>query len=255
MLFAAQFTAVSAQSTTTTTKMQVHKTDGSVVEYSTSEVDYVSFSTTTTQKEDTQDGKIINGHKFVDLGLPSGLLWAETNIGAATAADDGCYFAWGETDMTTKSSYDWSTYKYGKYYDNMTKYNSTDGKTVLDKEDDAAYVNWGSSCRMPTIAEFTELRNSDNCTWTWTSQTTSSGSSIYGYKVTSVKNGNSIFLPASGYRIEGDLFHGSFGFYWSSTLDYGNSYYAYCLSFHSGYYGWYYYIRFLGHTVRPVAEQ
>ena len=109
MLFAAQFTAVSAQSTaTTTTKMQVHKTDGSVVEYSTSEVDFVSFSTTTTQKEDTQDGKIINGHKFVDLGLPSGLLWAETNIGAATAADDGCYFAWGETDMTTKSSYHWN---------------------------------------------------------------------------------------------------------------------------------------------------
>ena len=198
----------------------------------------------------------VNGHKFVDLGLPSGLLWAETNIGAATAADDGCYFAWGETDMTTKSSYDWSTYKYGKYYDNMTKYNSTDGKTVLDKEDDAAYVNWGSSCRMPTNDEFTELRNSSYCTWTWTSQTTSLGSSIYGYKVTSVKNGNSIFLPASGYRFYGGLnLHGSYGYCWSSTLYSSYNGNAYYLGFYSGYYDWYYDYRYYGHTVRPVAEQ
>ena len=117
-----------------------------------------------------------------------------SQVGAATAADYGDYYAWGET--ATKTDYSWSTYKYGTSYGNMTKYNDTDGKTVLDKEDDAAYVNWGSSCRMPTNDEFTELRNSSNCTWTWTKQTTSSGSSIYGYKVTCVKNGNSIFLPA-----------------------------------------------------------
>ena len=197
----------------------------------------------------------VNGHKFVDLGLPSGLLWAETNIGAATAADDGCYFAWGETDMTTKSSYDWSTYKYGTSYDNTTKYNYTDGKTVLDKEDDAAYVNWGSSCRMPTNDEFTELRNSSYCTWTWTSQTTSLGSSVQGYKVTSVKNGNSIFLPASGYRYDGNLYNlGSYGFYWSSTLYSSRSGSAYCLLFDIGYYDRFGGSRYLGHTVRPVAE-
>ena len=158
--------------------------------------------------------------------------------------------------MTTKSSYDWSTYKYGTSYDNMTKYNSTDGKTVLDKEDDAAYVNWGSSCRMPTNDEFTELRNSSYCTWTWTSQTTSLGSSIYGYKVTSVKNGNSIFLPASGYRFYGGLnLHGSYGYCWSSTLYSSYNGNAYYLGFYSGYYDWYYDYRYYGHTVRPVAEQ
>ncbi len=69
--------------------MLVHNGDGSVVEYTTSDVNYVSFATS--QIEATTDGKIINGHKFVDLGLPSGLLWAENNVGAETAADYGCY--------------------------------------------------------------------------------------------------------------------------------------------------------------------
>ena len=245
--FAAQFTTVSAQSTT---KMKVYTTDGNVVEYTTSEVDSVTFST---QEEDSQDGKTINGHKFVDLGLPSGLLWAETNVGAVTAADDGCYFAWGET--TTKIIYSWDTYKYGTSDRNLTKYNSTDGKTVLDKEDDAAYVNWGSSCRMPTNDEFTELRNSGNCTWTWTSQTTSSGSSIYGYKVTSVKNGNSIFLPAWGGRDVGSHYmRGLGGNYWSSTLSSGGCDSAYYLTFTRDDYGWYCFYRDYGRTVRPVAE-
>lgn len=140
------------------------------------------------------NSKTIDGHKFIDLGLPSGLLWAETNIGAEKPADDGNYYAWGETQ--SKSNYSWDTYKYGTSEDNLTKYNSTDDNTVLDNSDDAAYVNWGSSCRMPTCDDFTELLKSSNCTWTWTSQTTSDGSSINGYTVTSIKNGNSIFLPA-----------------------------------------------------------
>ena len=211
-------------------------------------------SQTTFGTKPTDNYIIINGHKFVDLGLPSGLLWAACNVGAATAADDGDYYAWGET--ATKTDYYCSTYTWtSDGGSTFTKY-TTDGKTVLDKEDDAAYVNWGSSCRMPTNDEFTELRNSDNCTWTWTSQTTSSGSSIYGYKVTSVKNGNSIFLPASGYRSYGDLnYHGSFGYYWSSTLYSSSSDYAYYLYFYSGSYDWYGVYRYIGRTVRPVAEQ
>ena len=211
-------------------------------------------SQTTFGTKPTDNYIIINGHKFVDLGLPSGLLWAACNVGAATAADDGDYYAWGET--ATKTDYYCSTYTWtSDGGSTFTKY-TTDGKTVLDKEDDAAYVNWGSSCRMPTIDEFTELRNSDNCTWTWTSQTTSSGSSIYGYKVTSVKNDNSIFLPASGCRDYRGLYdHGSYGFYWSSTLFSSSSDRACCLIFRSGDYGRGYYYRCNGHTVRPVAEQ
>ena len=210
-------------------------------------------SETTYGKKPTANYKVINGHKFVDLGLPSGLLWATCNVGAGTAADDGNYYAWGETD--SKSYYDWSTYKYGTSSSNLTKYNSTDGKTSLDKEDDAAYVNWGISCRMPTNDEFGELLNSSNCTWTWTSMTTSSGSSISGYQVTSKKNGNSIFLPASSCRSDGSpYYHGSYGYYWSSTLNSSYSSNAYYLPFDSsGYYRNYGY-RCYGRTVRPVSE-
>ncbi len=210
-------------------------------------------STTTFGEKPTY--KIINGHKFVDLGLPSGLLWATNNIGAVTPADDGNYYAWGETELQISNAYTWSSYKHGTSPGNLTKYNSTDGKTVLDKEDDAAYVNWGSSCRMPTRDDFTELRESSNCTWTWTSKTTSDGSSINGYTVTSIKNGNSIFLPASGYRYNGDLnIHGLGGYYWSSTLYSYDFKYAYYLIFSSSYRSKDSYDRFQGYAIRPVAE-
>ena len=206
------------------------------------------------------DDKIINGHKFLDLGLPSGLLWAETNIGAETAADDGNHYAWGETAV--KSDYSWDTYKYGTSTSNITKYNSTDGKTFLEIADDAAYVNWGSSCRMPTETEFFELLNSDNCTWTWTSMKNSSGSSVKGCKVTSKKNGNFIFLPASGYYIGVNLYdHDLAGYYWSSTLCMYYDYRAERLFFNSclsyEYEDYYYRLqhpRYYGYTVRPVAE-
>ena len=162
--------------------------------------------------------KIIDGHKFVDLGLPSGLLWATCNIGAVYAADSGSIFAWGETDPNYSG-----TYKF-RADDNMTKYNSTDGKIVLDKEDDAAFVNWGSSCRMPTRANFDELMDSNNCSWTYTSMASSSGISQKGYKVTSIKNGNSIFIPEEQYF--------EWGRYWTSTLYSKNNYQAYILRIH-----------------------
>ena len=204
-------------------------------------------SETTFGKKSTYN---INGHKFVDLGLPSGLLWAKTNIGAEEPADDGNYYAWGETEPQTSNSYSWDSYKDA----NLKKYNSSDGKTTLDPEDDAAYVNWGDSCRMPTHDEFAELLNSDNCTWTWTSMTASDGSSIDGYKVTSNTNGNSIFLPASGYRYNGDLCsHGWIGYYWSSTLGSNYDSSAYNLDIYS-IPDQSYSVRSDGFTVRPVAE-
>ncbi len=195
----------------------------------------------------------INGHKFVDLGLPSGLLWAETNIGAEESTDHGCHFAWGETDTSEKSSWDWNNYKFGTQLD-LTKYNSSDGKTTLDKEDDAAYVNWGDSCRMPTNDEFAELLDSANCTWIWTSKTASNGSSTEGYKVTSVKNGNSIFLPASGLGEDGIPDAYSCGYYWSNTISWILKETACCLDFSSGSVLPNFGSRCYGRTVRPVAE-
>ena len=194
-----------------------------------------------------QNGQVIetNGHECVDLGLPSGTLWATCNVGTTTPEGYGDHFAWGET--TTKSTYDWST-----YFDTndggstFAKYNNNGGKTVLDPEDDAAHVNWGGSWRMPTKAEWQEL--CDNCTWTWTTQ-----NGIKGYKVTSNKAGYTdkfIFLPADSW-----LNSDSLGYYWSSSLleYYSNG--AWILCFESYYrlltYGNLVY-RCYGLAVRPV---
>ena len=146
----------------------------------------------------------------VDLGLPSGLKWASCNVGASTPEEYGGFFAWGETEL--KSKYTWGTYKWGNSYDKLTKYctqssywdnpDPMDKKTVLDPEDDAAHVNWGDSWRMPTDAEWTELRC--NCSWDWTTQNGVKGRLVTG------PNGNSIFLPATG---------GHGGSFWSSSLD------------------------------------
>ena len=193
-----------------------------------------------------------NGHEYVDLGLPSGVKWATCNVGATKPEEFGGYYAWGETEE--KSNYDLSTYKWCRgSFDNMTKYcnNSrygrVDNKTVLDPQDDVAHVKWGGTWRMPTIEEQRELLN--NCTWTWTTQ-----NGVNGYSVTG-PNGNSIFLPAAGYRNGAVVSsRGSYGFYWLSSLysDDGNC--AYTLFFDSGGHDWLSSFRFYGHSVRPVSE-
>ncbi|MBQ8721770.1 MAG: hypothetical protein IJY67_06465 [Paludibacteraceae bacterium] len=185
-----------------------------------------------------------NVHEYVDLGLPSGLKWATCNVGATTPEEYGDYFAWGE--VKPKTTYNLDTYK---YYDgsNFTKYTGSD-KTVLDPEDDAATANWGGAWRMPTKAEQDELQ--ENCTWTWTTQ-----NGVNGYKVTG-PNGNSIFLPAAGFTVEGTLdYAGSFGYYWSSSLDtftpdraYIVNFYSDCMDWNDGY------DRSYGFTVRPVCQ-
>ena len=129
----------------------------------------VKSITTFGDKPSSPTYTLINGHKFVDLGLASGLLWACTNVSAASFSDDGDYFAWGETK--SKSRYSLGTYKWNNKPDDnvlwITKYNAADGKTTLDANDDAATVNWGSPCRMPDISEFEELYN--QCVWSWMS--------------------------------------------------------------------------------------
>ena len=198
-----------------------------------------------------------NGYAWVDLGLPSGTKWATMNVGADSPEDYGSYFAWGETEP--KYYYYLSTYKWYKgTYTTLTKYctNSNygivDNKTTLDLSDDAAYVNWGSSWRMPTKAEYDELSNTSYTTWTWTTQ-----NGVKGYKVTSKTNGNSIFLPAAGYRYDSDLNSaGSYGVYWSSSLNTRGSDHAYYLYFGSGgVYSYDRYDRYYGQSVRPVLAE
>ena len=199
----------------------------------------------------------IGGRDYVDLGLPSGTLWATCNVGASSPEDYGNYIAWGE--MSTKSTYDWSTYKWcngskttltkyctkGSYGDNWFK----DNKKELDPDDDAAYVNWGRDWRMPSKEEFKELINSS---YTTTELTTQNG--VKGLLITSNSNGNSIFLPAAGYRDNSSLGSaGSYGYYWSRSLYEGGPYVAWYLYFTSGsIYSYDYDGRFYGYSVRPV---
>jgi hypothetical protein len=211
---------------------------------------YGSIKNFTTAEKPTDSG-ILNGYEWIDLGLPSGLKWATCNVGAKTPEEYGDYFAWGETEP--KDYYDWSTYKWcdGSSNAMMTKYcddyfyGSVDNKTVLEASDDAASANWGGSWRMPTNEEYKELRN--NCTWTWTNQ-----NGVKGSKVTSNKNGNSLFFPAAGCCDFGALNRaGSYGLYWSSSCL--GSYMAYGWYFGSSDVGWGTNPRYHGRSVRPVC--
>ncbi|MBR6946892.1 MAG: hypothetical protein IKH53_02965 [Muribaculaceae bacterium] len=162
---------------------------------------------------------------WVDLGLPSGTLWATRNVGASAPEDYGDYFAWGETEQKDYYYYNWSHYKWcngssislTKYCtDSNHGYNGfVDNKTELDLEDDAAYVNWGASWRMPTNEQLQELINMYICNRMWTTQ-----NGVGGYLITG-PNGNTLFLPAAGYftDISGNAdWEGSFAGYWSRTL-------------------------------------
>ena len=161
-----------------------------------------------------------NGHEYVDLGLPSGTLWATCNIGATTPEECGNYYAWGET--ITKNIYNWTNYKYSKGdEDELTKYcddsdygynGFTDSLTELQRGDDPATANWGRGWQTPSYEQWEELLA--NTTSKWTTQ-----NGVEGRLFTSKKNGQSLFLPAAGSRWDAELYNvGSGGFYWSSSL-------------------------------------
>ncbi len=162
---------------------------------------------------------VIEVHEYVDLGRPSGTLWATCNIGASSPEEYGDYFAWGETEP--REVYNWGNYKWftlydGGYFEVMkyctdSEYGAVDGKTELDPEDDAAYVNWGSSWRMPTQEQIQELIS--KCSSRWTTQNGVKGRLLSG------PNGNTLFLPAAGYRWGDSLkYPNSEGRYWSRSL-------------------------------------
>ena len=219
--------ALICSTTITAQGIKIYQKNGTTLDLSYTEIDsIVAYG-----NNNTNDDK----HEAVDLGLS--VKWATCNVGAESPEEYGDYFAWGET--TTKSE---DTYENSK----------TCGKNIGDIAGnpayDAATANWGGSWRMPTKAEFEELIN--NCTWQWTTQ-----GGKNGYKVTSKKNGNSIFLPAAGSRSVSSLIDaGDFGDYWSSTPDESNTQFAYHLDFGSSlhYLGWF--SRYYGHSVRPVKK-
>lgn len=191
------------------TKIKVHKGGEVIYSVPLTDVDSVGFAKVTSS--------VHNGHEFVDLGLPSGTKWATCNVGATTPEGYGDYFAWGETEPNT--IYDWTTYKYcdgsgsriTKYATGYSYSNTPDGLTELEMTDDAAYINWGGSWRIPTEEEMTELIN--NCNWTWVTQ-----NGVNGYKVTSTVNGNSIFLPATSAIGDGYVSNQEYAYYWTNSI-------------------------------------
>ena len=231
--------------------------DGRVIRHYDTNIIYDSEKTTVifTKVELVSSSDVTR--EFVDLGLTSGTLWATTNVGADNPQDIGLFFAWGDTEgheLEDGYLFSWENYKWGEVsgYDTyFTKYCSdssrgkdgfTDGKAELDLEDDAAFVNWGSDWRMPSKQQLDELQN--ECTWTLTTL-----GDVQGYNVEG-PNGNSIFLPATGWRLDDMLLDG--GAYWSRSGtpdDVGGAFYL-------GWDDWGFYEfggRCDGQCVRPVV--
>ena len=189
-------------------------------------------------------------HEWVDLGLPSGTLWATCNLGATSPEEYGDYFAWGEVEP--KEVYDWSTYKWCNGADStLTKYcidgacGIVDNKTVLDPEDDAAYVNWGPSWRMPTMEQLLELKNI--CT---TQRLEING--VMGALITG-PNGNTVFFPLAG-QINGSEYErvGNYGYFWSTDIFSDDSNVARYIYFNGAYFTAWNRYRYFGFTIRAV---
>ena len=203
-----------------------------------------------------------NGHEWVDLGLPSGTLWATCNVGASKPEGYGSYFAWGETKPQSSNTYNWNTYKYaiGTTRDDpkLTKYCSqskygdngfTDDLTTLQSGDDPATANWGSGWRTPSTSQWDELLSNTVNQWT-----TKNG--VAGRLFTSKKNGQSVFLPAADGRWDSELhLAGSNGYYWSRSLNTDGPRYAWYLYFNSDGCNMIYIDRDNGFSVRPVRQK
>ena len=201
-----------------------------------------------------------NGHQYVDLGLPSGTLWATCNVGALAPEEFGGYYAWGETDE--KETYSWETYKWcdgtqpkvtnpslTKYCD-RGGYGALDGKITLELADDVAHIKWGGSWHIPTQEEVLELIN--NCESEWTNVNGVNGMTFKGV------NGNSIFIPAAGYKKNAKYYTGE-GQYWTTSLGNHSTSIPYLEFLKSGietYEGDLYSTqRYSGFSIRPVLSE
>jgi hypothetical protein len=217
MLLASVLIAMGTQAQT----IEIHKKDGSVRIYAAKNVDRIGFS---------EENIIPSDLKAVDLGLPSRTRWANMNVGAFAPQQGGHYFAWGESvgvdEMNEGGrSFWWNDYK------------------ALEKQDDGAKATWGNRWRLPSRYHFDELR--DYCDVEWTEL-----KGVQGFKFTSKVNGNSIFLPVTGYFMGNNLMQRGGGYYWSASPS--DSQTAVSLNFENGYFVAGDNERCLGFAIRPV---
>ena len=222
----------------------VYKKDGTQVKFTYEEIDsIVTYNVGEDVEENEPVAPPTTDSRAVDLGLS--VKWASCNVGATSPEEYGGYYAWGET--TTKSSYTESnSVTDGLSIEELKSRGIIDADGNLTSAYDAATANWGEDWRMPTLDEMKELIN--QCTWEWTSVNGVNGRLVTG------PNGNSIFLPAAGYRGYTSLSDaGSFGVYWSATPG-SDGGYAYGLGIDSDDYYWDSCNPYYGVTVRPVSE-
>ena len=231
-------------------KVTLYKTNGETLKYDVSELDSIVFEEKVLPVEES--------HEWVDLGLPSGTLWATCNIGSDNPEEYGDYFSWGETE--TKDIYDSDHYKFNRGSGMMTKYctvssfgsgGMTDGLTELLPEDDAATAIWGDDWQMPSIAQVEELIDTFFTTSKWTRL-----NDYLGTMITSKKNGNWIFLPATGY-VDGNAIYrrDSFGSCWSRSLREDAPRDAYDWGYMWSGIFWGADRRYMGENVRPVRVE
>ena len=201
------------------------------------------------------NGINFNGHAYVDLGLPSGTLWATCNIGATTPDGYGYYYAWGETQI--KDVYNWTTYKYcNGSFDQLTKYcdkanfgynDYTDNLTILESNDDAASFHWGGDWHIPNRAQWQELFENTNSVFT-------NQNGVDGLLFTA-SNNCYLFLPAAGVRYESELSnHNKYGHYWSNSIDTSSPDNACYFFFSSNYSSMNVGLRDFGFSIRPVCS-
>lgn len=203
-----------------------------------------------------------NGHSYVDLGLPSGAMWSTSLVGATNedTVESWCgnYYAWGETE--TKADYSWTNYKYGDW--TLTKYcpsdkseywngdGNADNKIELELIDDVARKSFGGDWRIPSLGLYVELLSYTTNEWI---ENYNNIERLNGRVFTSKINGNTLFIPAAGYRNGSGIYDvGSFCRLWSSCLSLGYPYNAYRLSFDSNDIYMYDNDRFQGFCVCPV---
>lgn len=193
-------------------------------------------------KDSPQKNEISSSHpQAIDLGLPSGTKWASCNVGASKPEEYGEYYAWGESEEN--NYYDWSTYTYCDGIKNTCHYLGSD---ISGTEYDVAHKKWNDNWRMPTLEQFQELLS--NCHYEWTIL-----NGIKGQKFTSKFNGNSIFLPFTGYYYQNKLnYIDRYGYYWSATKDVSNLNHTCCLCISSSSVCLNGFDRDIGRVVRPV---
>lgn len=224
-LIASLLLSVAGVQTAFAQKVKINLVTGKTIKYKVSQIESIEF----------EEALPIGEHEWVDLGLPSGTLWATCNIGAENPEDSGYLIAWGETDP--KATHSWETYR---YYENgvVTKYNASDGLTELEPEDDAATENWGDDWKTPTKDQFDEL----------ISCTTNQSITVNGQGVRCFTS------KMEGYTDQSVIFPiGETGDYWVCTPLY-NLNYPYHLSVY--FVKWYTDdLRYVGNYVRPVRKK